>query len=61
MIYKGMRPAIDGSGFLKELCIVDAEGAEKDRQQYLIFTLAKPRRTHDVQQAIEAYNFLTPK
>lgn len=56
MIYKGSRPAIDDSGFLKELCIVDAEGAEKDGQQYLIFTLAKPRRTHDVQQAIEAYN-----
>jgi len=56
MVYEGARPAMDSSGFLKELGVVDAEGAEKDGQQFILFTVLKPRRTCEVQQAVDAYN-----
>jgi hypothetical protein len=56
MVFEGPRPAIDGSGFLKDLGVIDAEGAEKNGQQFILFTVARPRRTSEVQQAIDAYN-----
>ena len=56
LVFDGARPCMDGGDFLKEIGLVEVEGVQKDGKHHLLFTVCKPRRTLDVQSAIDAYN-----
>ena len=42
--------------FLNGLGVIEAEGCNKDGIHFMMLTVGKPRRTSDVEQAINAYN-----
>jgi hypothetical protein len=54
LVFEGARPPMDD--FLREIGVTEAEGVQKDGKQYIVFTVAKPKRTSDVQASIDAYN-----
>ena len=54
LVFEGVRPPMEV--FLREVGMVEAEGIQKDGQHFIVFTVCKPRRVLDVQNAVDAYN-----
>ena len=56
IVFEGSLPSLEGGMFLNGLGIVEAEGCNKDGTHFMMLTVGKPRRTSEVEQAIEAFN-----
>ena len=57
VVFKGERPNSD-LDFFRALDVVHAEGVEQDAMQFMMFTLQKPRRTVDVEHAMQGMQLI---
>jgi hypothetical protein len=56
IVFEGALPALDGGMFLGGLGIVEAEGCTKDGIHFMVLTVGKPRKTIEVEQAVQLHN-----